>query len=248
MNAASRALELDPTQASAHASLALGKLHLHWNWSEAEEGFRRALRLDPGNPDTLHFSAHSLLWSGREKESAHECSRALELDPFDPGLISCNGFHYLLSGEEDKALDAVRRALAIDPKHGFSMMAMGWIYEQKGMYQEALSALRKSRDGTMKAASIAHAFARSGNRPTAEKILGDLLAESKRKYISPYDIAVIYAGLDDKERAFEWLNKAYEERAGFLIFVNSDPRFRPLRREPRSQDLLRRMRFPNRQA
>jgi len=248
MNAASRALELDPAQASAHASLALGKLHLHWNWPEAQEGFRRALLIDPGNPDTLHFSAHNFLWSGREKESAHECSRALELDPFDPGLMSCNGFHYLLSGEEDKALDAVRRALAFDPKHGFSMLAMGWIYEQKGMFEEALSALRKSWDGTMKTASIAHAFARSGNRPAAEKILGGLLAESKSKYISPYDIAVIHTGLDDKERALEWLNTAYEERAGFLIFVNSDPRFKPLRSEPRFQDLLRRMRFPIRQA
>ena len=248
MNAASKALELDPTQASAHSALALGKLHLHWNWTEAEEGFRRALRLDPGNTDTLHFSAHNLLWSGREKEAAHECSRALELDPFDPGLISCNGFHYLLSGQEDKALDAARRALAVDPKHGFSMLAMGWIYEQKGMFEEALSALRKSWDGTMKTASIAHAFARSGRRPAAEKILGDLLAESKGKYVSPYDIAVIYTGLDDKERAFEWLNTAYEERAGFLIFVNSDPRFKPLRSEQRFQDLLRRMRFPSRQA
>lgn len=248
MKAASKALELDPTQASAHASLALGKLHLDWNWPEAEEGFRRALRLDPGNANTLHFSAHNLLWSGREKESAHECSRALELDPFDPGLVACNGFHYLLSGEEDKALDAARRALAIDPKHGFPMMVMGWIYEQKGMFQEALSALRKSWDSPMKTASIAHAFARSGNRPAAEKILGDLLAESKKKYISPYDIAVIHTGLDDKERAFEWLNTAYEERAGFLIFVNSDPRFKPLRSEPRFQDLLRRMRFPNRPA
>ena len=248
MNAASKALELDPTQASAHSSLALGKLHLHWNWTEAEEGFRRALRLDPGNTETLHFSAHNLLWSGREKESAHECSRALELDPFDPGLISCNGFHYLLSGQEDKALDAARRALAVDPKHGFPLLVMGWIYEQKGMFEEALSALRKSWDGTIKTASIAHAFARSGRRPAAEKILGDLLAESKGKYVSPYDIAVIYTGLDDKERALEWLNHAYEERAGFLIFVNSDPRFKPLRSEQRFQDLLRRMRFPSRQA
>ena len=248
MNAASKALELDPTQASAHSSLALGKLHLHWNWTEAEEGFRRALRLDPGNTETLHFSAHNLLWSGREKESAHECSRALELDPFDPGLISCNGFHYLLSGQEDKALDAARRALAVDPKHGFPLLVMGWIYEQKGMFEEALSALRKSWDSTIKTASIAHAFARSGRRPAAEKILGDLLAESKGKYVSPYDIAVIYTGLDDKERALEWLNHAYEERAGFLIFVNSDPRFKPLRSEQRFQDLLRRMRFPSRQA
>jgi Flp pilus assembly protein TadD len=239
---------LDPTQASAHASLALGKLHLQWSWSEAEEGFRRALRLNPADDDVRHFFAHLLLWSGRGGQSARECGRALELDPFNPDLVSCLGFHYLLAGDQDKALEATRQALAFDPKHGWALMTLGWIYEQKGKFQEALSAFRKSWDGTLKTASIAHVFARSGNRPTAEKVLGELLAESKRKYISPYDIAVIYAGLDDKERAFEWLNTAYEEHSGFLLFVSSDPRFKPLRPDPPFQDLLRRMRFPNRQA
>jgi TolB-like protein len=248
MNAASRALELDPTQAGAHASLALGKLHLEWSWSQAEEGFRRALRLDPADAEVRHFFSHILLWTGRREESARECRRALELDPFNPALISCLGFHYLLAGDEGKALEATRRALAFDPKHGWALMTLGWIYEQKGMFQEALAALRRSWDSTLKTASIAHAFARSENRPTAEKILGELLADSKRKYISPYDIAVIYTGLDDKERALEWLNRAYEEHAGFLIFVNSDPRFKPLRSDPRFQDLLRRMRFPNLRA
>jgi serine/threonine protein kinase/TolB-like protein/tetratricopeptide (TPR) repeat protein len=248
MSAASKALELDPTQASAHASLALGKLHLQWTWSEAEAGFRRALQLDPADAEVRHFFAHILLWTGRAEQSARECNRALELDPFNASLISCLGFHYFLAGDEKKALQATRRALEFDPKHGWSLMTMGWIYEQKGMFQEALSALRKSWDCTLRTASIAHAFARSGNRATAEKILGELLAESTRKYISPYDIAVIYTGLDDQERAFEWLNRAYEEHAGFLLFVNSDPRFKPLRSAPQFKDLVRRMRFPNRQA
>ncbi len=244
IDAASNALKIDPTQASAHASLALGKLHLQWSWSEAEEGFRRALRLDPNNADVLHFSAHRLLWNGRLGESARECGRALELDPFNPDLISCLGFHYLLSGHAEKALEVARRALAFDPTHGWSLMTMGWIYEQKGMFQESLSALRKSWDGTIKTASIAHAFARSGNRREAEKILGELLDDSKRKYTSPYDIAVIYAGLNNKEQTLKWLNMAYEEHSGFLLFVNSDPRFRSLRPDPTFQALLRRMRFP----
>lgn len=246
--AASKALELDPTQAGAHACLALGKLHLQWSWSEAEDGFRRAVGLDPADGEVRHFFAHVLLWTGRDEESAQECSRALELDPFNLDLMSCLGFHYLLAGDEDKALEATRRALAFDPNHGWSLMTLGWIYEQKGMFQEALAALRKSWDITIQKASVAHAFARSGNRRVAEKILSDLLAESKTRYISPYDIAVVYTGLDDKERAFEWLNRAYEEHSGFLLFVNSDPRFKPLRPDPRFGDLLRRMRFPKPQA
>jgi len=86
--------------------------------------------------------------------------------------------------------------------------------------------------------------ARSGNRPPAEKILADLLLESKTRYISPYDIAVAFAGLDDRERAFAHLNQASEKHSGFLLFVSSDPRFKALRPESRFQDLLRRMRFP----
>jgi len=249
MNAASKALELDPTQASAHASRALSKLHLQWNWSEAEEGFRQALRLNPSDPETRHFYAHLLLWSGRPDESVRESDYALNVDPFDPGLISCLGFHYLQAGNEAKALEATLRGLALEPDHFFGLLTIGWIYEQKGMYAEALSALRKiAYDSVLKRASLAHAFARSGNRGAAGKILNDLLAESNSKYVSPCDIAIIYTALDDMDRAFEWLNRAYDERAGFLIFLNSDPRFKPLRRDPRYQQLSGRMGFPHRNA
>jgi len=120
-------VKLDPAQAGAHASVALGKLHLGWNWSEAEEGFRRALRLDPNDSETLHFSAHRLLWSGHRLESARECSRALSLDPFNPDLIPCLGFHHLLSGDEKNALEAARRALAFDPTHGWPLMTLVWV-------------------------------------------------------------------------------------------------------------------------
>lgn len=246
--AASKALQLDPTQGSAHASLALANLHLQWNWSEAEEGFRRALRLDPANSDVRHFLSHILLWTGRRDESSNECTRALELDPFNPTLIFCVGFHHLLAGEEEKALEATRRALSFDPNQGWALMTLGWIYEQKGMYQEALSTLRKSWNSSVQKGSIAHVLARSGSRPAAETILAEMLEQSTKKYVSPYDIAIIYAGLGDNAGAFQWLDAAYEEHSGFLLLVNADPRFRPLHREPRFQELLRRMRFPNRQA
>jgi len=244
MNAASRALQLDPTQAGGHACLGLAKLHLDWNWAEAEEAFRRAVRLDPADGEVRHFLAHILLWTGRREESARECRRALELDPFNPSLYSCLGFHYLLAGDEEKAMEATRQALAFDPKHGWALMTLGWIYEQKGMFQEAVPAFRRSWKITIQRASIAHAFARSGNRPPAEKILADLLSESKTRYISPYDIAVVYAGLGDRERALAHLNQASEEHSGFLLFVNSDLRFAALRPDARFQDLVRRMRFP----
>ena len=240
-NAASKAVELDPTQAGAHEALALSKLHQQWNWPEAEQSFRHALRLDPGNAEVRHYFAHFLLWANRVEESVRECNRAVELDPFNPDLISCLGWHDVHVGNYDGAVEWTRRALTFEPDHGWALMVMGWAYEQKGMFQEALSAVQKSFPGTLRSASVAHVFARSGNRPAAEKILEELLAASAKKYVSPYDIAVTYAGLDDKERVFESLNKAYDEHSAFMVYMSSDPRLRPLRPEPRFQDLLRRM-------
>ena len=248
LDAAAKALELDATQAGAHASLALGKLHLEWNWPAAEAGFRQALRLNPSDGEVRHFFGHYLLWSGRSDEAARQCRRGLEVDPYNPGLVACIGWHELCAGHDAKALEETRRALALDPKHGWALLTLGWIYEQQGKYQEAIAALRETWDFPLKTASLGHAFARSGNRRIADRILSDLMAQAGKKYVSPFDIALVHLGLDDRKSTFEWLNRAFEEHAGFLLFVNSDPRFRPLRPDPRFQDLLRRMRFPRTEA
>jgi hypothetical protein len=115
-------------------------------------------------------------------------------------------------------------------------------------FPEALATLRKAFDSSLKTASITRVFASLGNRGAAGKILEELLAGSKTKYVSPYDIAVVYDGLNDKARTFEWLNKAYEEHSAFMVYMNSDPWLQPLRSEPLFQDLLRRMGLPNRRA
>ncbi|HET8549336.1 MAG TPA: protein kinase, partial [Bryobacteraceae bacterium] len=142
INAASRAIELDPTQAGAHAILALGKLHLDWNWTQAQEEFRRALRLDPADGEVRHFFGHYLLWSGEGDQAVEESRRGLEVDPYNPDQISCLGWHELCAGHDHKALEETRRALGLDPNHGWALLTLGWIYELKSMYQEALSALR----------------------------------------------------------------------------------------------------------
>jgi TolB-like protein/Flp pilus assembly protein TadD len=240
-DAAAKAIELDATQSSAHATFGLGKLHLQWRWAEAEDGFQQALKLNPSDANVRHLYAHTLLWRRRDRESADEMEKALDLDPFEPTIFPCVGWHELLAGREDKALDANRHAFGLDPDNWWASLTTGWAYEQKGMYQEALSSLRKSFNCNLKTASIAHVFGRSGNRSGAKTIVEELLAQAKTKYVSPYDIAVVYAGLDDKGAAFEWLSRAYEERAGFLVFVKQDPRFKTLRQEPQFGDLVRRL-------
>jgi len=248
MESAAQAVELDQTLASGHAFLALGKLHREWRWAEAEEGFRRALRLDPNDAETRHNFAHFLLWSNRGRESAEECSRAVELDPFNAGLIACLGWHDVWAGDYDKALENTHRALTFNPNEQWALMIMSWAYEQKGMFQEASAALQKSFAGTLRTSAIAHVFAVSGNRPAAARLLQELLDQSKNSFVPAYDIAVIYTGMQDPQNALAWLEKAYEEHSGFMPYVNLDPRFHPLRREAHFQDLLHRMGFIDRKA
>jgi TolB-like protein/Flp pilus assembly protein TadD len=245
--AASKAIELDPTQALAHGSLALSRLHQQWNWSAAEQSFRRALQLDPANAQVRHGLAHFLLWADRRDESVKECDRAVELSPFDSTLLACRGWHALYARDYEKTIEDARLALTYDPNDEWAAMVMGWAYEQKGMFQEALASLRKTFNCTLKTASIAHVFARMGNRPAAEKILEEMLASAKTKYVSPYDIAVIHAGLGEQDRAFEWLHNAFEHSA-LMVYMSSDPRLQPLRREAAFQDLLRRMGLRSRQV
>jgi serine/threonine protein kinase/Flp pilus assembly protein TadD len=248
MESAAKAVELDKTLASGHALLAMAKLHLQWRWAEAEEGFRRALRLDPNDSETRHNFAHFLLWANRGRESAEECDRAVELNPFDAGLIACLGWHDVWAGDYDKAIETTRRALTFQPNEQWALMIMGWAYEQKGMYQEASAALQKSFAGTLRTSAMAHVFAVSGNRPAAETLLQELLDQSQKKFVPAYDVAVIYTGMRDTQNALAWLEKAYEEHSGFMPYVNLDPRFHPLRRDAHFRDLLQRMGFTNRKA
>jgi tetratricopeptide (TPR) repeat protein len=239
---ASKAIELDPTFAGAHALLALGKLHARFQWREAEEGFRLATKLDPGNAGVRHGFAHFLLWANRGQESAEECDKAQQLDPFDPDLMACRGWHDLWAGDYDQAIESARRALSFGD-NGLAALVMGWTYEQKGMFQEGISALQKAFPSTPRTASVAHALARSGKRDAAEDLLGQLQQDAQKKYVSAYDFGVIYTGLGDTGRALDWFEKAYEEHSGFLVYAYLDPRLKPLKSEARFQNMLRRMGF-----
>ena len=240
--ASQRATELDPTLADAYASLALAKLHTQWNWRGAEADFQHAIRLDPSDSHVRHDYAHFLLCMNRTRESAEECRQAVEHDPFDSMGIGCFGWHELLAGNFQKAAEESRRALALDASNVWALVVMGWAYEQLGRYPEALSAFKTGKGlSKLRTAALAHLFASSGNRPGAEELLSELLEKSKSQYVSAYDIAVVHEGLGDADRAFDWLNKAYEEESGFMPYLNVDPRFKPLHVDRRYQDLLRHM-------
>src|SRR5207244_601775 len=280
--AATKALDKDPTLASAHGSLALVKLHRDWDWAGAEQHFRRALELNPSNADIHHDYAHLLLVMRRDRESVTETERAVALDPFNPMLNACLGWHRLFAGEYDQAIEAATRALQIQPANFWARMNLGWAYEQKAMYPEALTqfkAASKQKPMSMEmtsgmktamanpmamqmsaeaaritatradlvvlaTASPGHALGVAGERPGAQAVLDRLLRRREHQYVSPYDVALIYAGLGDKHEALDWLQRAYQERSSLLVFALRDPRLASLRAEPQFATLMREFALP----
>jgi TolB-like protein/Flp pilus assembly protein TadD/predicted Ser/Thr protein kinase len=238
---AQKALEKDEMLADAHAALALVKLHYDWSWADAEAGFRRALQLNPGSADIRHSYAHFLLAMDRREEFAAESKRFMELSPFDVGLTACAGLHSFYAHQYDEAIQYSLKALAMDPNNPFTQSVLGKAYEQKSMFQEAIAALKKAEDMV----ALAHAFAASGDRRQAHEVLAKLYEKQKQSYVSAYDIAVIHHGLGDKDQAFEWLEKAYLERAAWLVHIKGDPRLENLHSDPRFQHLIRRIGLPS---
>ncbi len=151
-----------------------------------------------------------------------------------------------MAGQYDQAIERARKAIEMEPTP-IAHWVLGLAFEQKGMYKEAVAEFRKAVSlggGPAGQALLGHGYAVSGQRSEARKILAQLMALSKRTFVSGYGIATIYAGMGEKDQAFGWLEKAYEQRAENLGWLKIDPRFESLRDDPRFQSLLLRMNFP----
>ncbi|MCJ7565839.1 MAG: protein kinase [Candidatus Aminicenantes bacterium] len=243
--AALKALEKDNTLGEAHSYLALAWLHYDLNWTEAEKEFKRALELNPSLSYTHHLYAHYLMAMDRMEESMAEVKLASELDPFANDMSLCFGWHCLSTADYDEAIELARKGVQANPKNAWARVILGWAYEQKSMIKEAIvefqSALDNWKDNSLPLAGLGHAYGISGKKKEAQEILERLLAMSKRKYVPAYDIAAVYVGLGEKDRTFEWLAKAFEERSGFLVYIKCDRRFEGLRSDPRYEALLKRI-------
>src|SRR5262245_13129911 len=183
---------------------------------------------------------------GRVEESLAASLRAIDLDRFDLTLNAHLGWHYLYAREYDRAVEQLLKTIELDPNFATSYLYLGFVYEQKGMYEAAIAKFNEAmahsdagRRPVMEAA-LGHAYAVAGRRVEAQRTIEGLKMAAERRYISPYSIAVIYLGLGDKEQAFAWLNRAYQERDNWLIYLNVEPRLDPLRSDARFNELLRR--------
>lgn len=244
--AARQALEIDNMLAEGHNSLAHVCMH-DFNWPEAEREFKRALDLNPGNAMAHLWYAYYLLFNGRSDEAVKEATLGLALDPLSLAANGDVGQILFYKRQYDEAIEQYRKSEELEPFYYRQHLWVGWAYEQKGMYNEAVTEFQKARtlapQNTEVLASLGCAFALSRKTDKALSILAELERVSARRYVSPYNMSLVQLSLGDQEKAFEWLDRAYRERAEWMIYLGVDPRFDSLRTNPRFTDLLQSIGF-----
>jgi len=246
--AALKALELDKSLAEAQTSLATVQFNYDWDWASAASGFQRSIELNPSYATAYQRYSLYLMAMGRTQESLTQMNRARDLDPLSISMNFSLGWRLYMARQYDQAINQLRNALEMDPNFALPRMVLGQAYEQKGLYQQAIVELQKaasiSHDSPPMLGALGHALGVAGKKPEAEKILDQMLAQSKKQYVSPFYISIVYAGLHENEKAVDWLEKAYEDRSNAIVFLKVDPDFDGLRSNLRFQVLFRRLALP----
>jgi serine/threonine protein kinase/tetratricopeptide (TPR) repeat protein len=243
--AATRALALDSTLAEAHTALAYGTMIYAWDFPAAEASFRRAIAANPNYATGHHWYADFLAGRGRLDESVREMERAHALDPLSRIIGAELGWVYYLMHRNDEAKAQIRRTLALDPNYPHASLIMGLVLNAEGQYAEAIQALRKAielgGDYDLQYAALICAYARSGDRATAIRLLDELTKRAKRGEFGPFTLAVAYIGLGENDRAIAALHQAIDERDIFMPEIFFDPLLDPIRKDPRFRKVEERM-------
>ena len=243
--AAMNALQRDEKSAPAHVSLGVIKMQYEWDAAGAEQEFKRALALAPDNAAAHQLYGWYLIAVGRLNEAQAEMQQALGTDPLNDFGLWGLGDSFYFARQYDQAVEQYRRAVSAGPKMYWSRLMLGCAYVQQGKFNEAIVELQQARrlnDSAQPLAALGHAYATAGQRAEAQQVLAELQTLAQHKYVSPYDVATIYAALGEKEQAFAYLEKAYADRCGWLAWwLKVDPKFDNLHADERFAALLRRV-------
>jgi TolB-like protein/Tfp pilus assembly protein PilF len=249
LRSASRALELSPNLAEAHASLgAIAEVH-HWDWNEAGRKFRRAIELSPSYTTAHQWYALHFARRGFPAEAEQQMAKALDLDPLSGiGLTNAALIAYL-AGDQVTAGERIERALEIEPHSIDAILVRGGVHEAAGRVKDAIADYRTAAERSLKftvaLAFLGHALGRLGNREEAEEILRRLDTMRRTQHVSAMDSALVALALDRLDETFGWLEKAMEEKSGWLVYLKTDHRLDSLRGHPRFESLLRRVELGN---
>ncbi len=247
--AVTKALALDDSLAEAHLSLANMKLFHEWDWAGADREYRRSIELNPNYANAWHMYAFFLISISKLDEAVAAAKRAAELDPLSPVMINGVAAALTFAGRYDEALEQMEKIIETDFNLPTTYEWVGYLYFRKGRDDRAVEISLKNiamlpNAGELREA-LQLAYAESGFVGFWRRWLELAVDEQKIPIASTFYTASRYAFIGDKERAYEWLEKAYEERAGFLVHLNVEPNFESMRNEPRFIDLARRIGIPN---
>jgi tetratricopeptide (TPR) repeat protein len=247
--AAAKALELDSTLAEPHASLGYYKLYYDRDWAVAEKEFQTSIRLNPKYEIAYDWYGYYLTAMGRFDEARAIIKKAVDLDPLSPVFGSDMGFTLFYGGDYDRSIEELQSVLEISPKFALAHLWLSRAYQQKKMYKEAIDEYRKTLvvipDWPVALAGIGNIYGEMKKTKEAQRMLDTLTMLSSREFVTSYGVALVYAGLGERDKAFRWLDKSYEERSNFLVWLKVDPRWAPIRPDKRYAELVRRVGLPN---
>ena len=248
--AAAKALEMDESLGEAHTTMASIATNYDWDWPTAEREYQRALALTPNYATAHQWYAEYLLLLGRYREAIPEFTKAQELDPVSVVIGTNTGFAHYLAGDLEQAETQLRKTLELNPDfagaHGYlatTLFLQGRLAEAT---TEAREAVRLSNNFPYHAAVLGYIFGKVGQAEEARKILDELAARSTDTYVTPTHFALVHAGLDERDRMFEWLGKACQEHDPFLVYNLPEPLLAPMRSDLRFADVVRCVGLPPR--
>jgi len=242
---AGKAIELDPTLAEPHATLAFASWLLDWDKATAEKEFLRAIELNPNYPTAHHWYSRYLRGVGRVDEAFREVKRAEEIDPLSLVIINNIAENYIDRGDLNAAVKQCQRMFDLDPNFWAAHQTLSIVLVKQGRYAEALAEAQKSKEfsngSNASLALLGHVYGKLGRRSEAEEVIKELEKRYGDKQADGRDLVIVYSGLDDKEKAFAWLEKAFADHSVFLAFLKLEPLMAPLHSDPRWNDLARRV-------
>jgi serine/threonine-protein kinase len=247
--AANRALSINSNLAEAHTSLAFVTYRYRLKWTEAEEHFKKAIALNPSYATAHQWYASYLAACGRMDEAVAEAKTARELEPFSLTIYSDYIRNLYYAGKLDEAYSEASKLRELDPTFGRAYYELGLVLEAQGKLDESIAvlrtALKSAPDNVFALTALGHAQALAGKKNDAERVIARLQELAKQQYVSPFQIAVVYAGLDNRKLALDWLEKSRAERFNWLPFLQVDPVFKNLRNEQRFVELSKSLGLPN---
>jgi tetratricopeptide (TPR) repeat protein len=237
-----RAYEIDDKY--TYVSMGINKM-LRYEWQEAERCFKRALEMNPGYVNTHHGYAVYLSALGRLDEAIKSEECALELDPLSSWFRYWLGWYECCSRNFNKAIEISQETLDLDPNNPWVSSVLGRAYGGKGLYDKAISIVQRFEEVPYLAAVLGYLYGKAGNKEKAQETVNSFLARSNKGYFSPYMIALVYAGLGEKDEVFEWLDSAYEVRDHLQVFLKGDIAFHSFHSDPSWAEHMRKRGLPD---